>query len=118
VGRARGVRSWKADDEQAIVDELGRLGQDLGKGELRLEAAGGQVALIMKLPRVGDPLVDQDQAGPVLLEQLAQHVTGACRPFVVGLDTGKGLLATKLPGQLAPERANDSPIGLGDGVTG
>ena len=64
---------------------LRRLGQRLGEGELGLEAAGRQVALVVELARVGDPLVDQDQARPVLVEQLAQHVAGARRLLVVGL---------------------------------
>ena len=47
--------------------ELGRLGQRLGEGEMGLEAASRQIALVVKLARIGDPLVDQDQARPVVV---------------------------------------------------
>ena len=85
VRRARRVRGGQRDHQQAVARELGRLGQRLGEGELRLEAAGRQVALVVELARVGHPLVDQDQARPVLLEQLAQHVAGVRGLLVVGL---------------------------------
>ena len=101
-----------------LLRELGRLGQRLGEGELGLEAARRQVALVVELARVGHPLVDQDQARPVLVEQLAQHVAGARRLLVVGLDAGERLLAAELPGQLAPQRAHHRAVGLGDGIAG
>ena len=101
-----------------MLRELGRLGQRLGEGELGLEAAGRQVALIVELAGVGHPLVDQDQARPVLVEQLAQHVAGVGRLLVVGLDARVGLLAAELPGQLAPQRADHGAVGLGDGIAG
>ena len=118
VRRARGVRGRQADHEQAVLHQLRRLGQHLGEGELRLEAARRQVALVVELARVGHPLVDQDQARPVLVEQLAQHVAGAGRLLVVGLDARERLLAAELPGQLAPQRAHDGAVGLGDGIAG
>ena len=55
------VRCRQADDEQAVAGQLRGFGQRLGEGELRLEAAGRQVALVVKLASVGNPLVDQDQ---------------------------------------------------------
>ena len=118
VGRARGVRGREADHEQAVLHQLRRLGQHLGEGELRLEAARRQVALVVELAGVGHPLVDQDQARPVLVEQLAEHVAGAGRLLVVGLDAGERLLAAELPGQLAPERAHHGAVGLGGGIAG
>ena len=72
-----------------LLGELGRLGQRLGEGELRLEGAGRQVALVVELAGVGDPLVDQDQARAVRVEQLAQRVAGAGRRLVVGLRRGR-----------------------------
>ena len=66
--RAAAIGGRQADDEQAVVDRLGRLGQRLSKGELSLEAAGRQITLFVQLPRVGDPLVDQYQARPGLDE--------------------------------------------------
>ena len=117
-GEPDGIRGGKADHEQAVLRRLRRLGQHLGEGELRLEAARRQVALVVELARIGDPLVDQDQARPILVEQLAQHVAGAGRLLIVGLDARERLLAAKLPGQLAPERAHDGAVGLGDGIAG
>ena len=72
--------------------QLRRLGQRLGEGELRLEAAGRQVALVVQLARIGHPLVDQDQARAVVVEQLAQHVAGAGRLLVVRLQALRRLL--------------------------
>ncbi len=77
--RVRGagrVRRRQADDEQALLRELGRLGQRLGEGEVRLERAARQVALVVELARVGDPLVDQDQARAVVVDELAQASPG------------------------------------------
>ena len=40
-----------------LLRELGRLGERLGEGELRLEAAGRQVALVVELARVEEPAI-------------------------------------------------------------
>ena len=117
-GEPDGVRGRQADHQQAVLRQLRRLGQRLGEGELRLEAAGGQVALVVELARVGHPLVDQDQARAVLVEQLAQHIAGAGRLLVVGRTRCEGLLAAELPGQLAPQRAHHRAVGLRDRVAG
>jgi hypothetical protein len=111
--RAGGIRSRQADHQQAVLRQLGRFGQHLREGELRLEAAGRQVALVVELARIGHPFVDQDQAGAVVVEQLAQHVAGAGRVLVVGLHAGESFLAAQLPGQFAPQRAHHRAIGLG-----
>ena len=39
----------------------------------------------MELARIGYPLINQDQARPILLKQLAQSVAWVCRFLVVGL---------------------------------
>jgi hypothetical protein len=62
------VRRWQTDNEQAILGQLGRFGEHLGEAELCLEAACGQVALVVELARVSYPLVDQDKAWPVFIE--------------------------------------------------
>ncbi len=67
----------------------------------------------MKLACVGDPLVDQDQAGAVFDEQLAQHVAGTGRLFIVGFDARESFLSAELPRQLAPKRTHDGAVGLG-----
>ena len=66
-----------------FAGELDGFGERLGEGELRLEAAGRQVALIVELTRVGDPLVDQDQARPVVDQKLPQGVPRAGGVLVV-----------------------------------
>ena len=116
VRRALRVRSRQRNNEQAVPGELGRLRERLGKGELGLEAPRGKVALIVELACVGHPLIDQDQAWPVLLEQLAQHVAWVRRPLVVGLDARERLLAAELVCQLAPQRAHHGPVRLGDRI--
>ena len=70
-----GVRCREADDEQTVAGQLRGFGQRLGEGELGLEAAGRQVALVVKLARVGDPLVNQDQARPVLDEERSRRTS-------------------------------------------
>jgi hypothetical protein len=73
----------------------------------------------MKLARVGDPFVDQDQARAVFDEQLAQHVAGAGRLLVVGLDTCKRLFAAKLPRKLTPKGSHHSAVSrLVEGLPG
>ena len=72
----------------------------------------------MELARVGHPLVDQDQAGVVGVEQLAQDITGARGLLIIGTQALEGLRATKLPGQLAPQRAHHRAIGLFNWVAG
>jgi hypothetical protein len=80
---------------------------------LCFEAAGGQVALVVELARIGHPLVDQDHARAVVVEQLAQHVAGAGRFLVVGGQPRERLSAAKLPGQFAPQRTHERAVGLG-----
>ena len=54
-------------------------------GEMRLEVTTGQILCVMvQLPGIGDPLVDQDQAGAILVEKFAQHVSGTGGLFIVG----------------------------------
>jgi hypothetical protein len=57
---------------------------------------------LVELPRVGHPLVHQNQARAVFVEQLTLHVAGAGRIFMVGLDTREGFLPAQLPCQFAP----------------
>ena len=103
---------------------LCRLGERLDEREVSLEAPSRQVALIVKLSRVGHPLVDQNQAWSVRVHQLAQHVARAGGPLVVGLDALEGFLGllgptggeAELPRQLAPQRAHHRAVGLGHRV--
>ena len=67
--RPRHVGGWKADHEEAVAGQLGRFGQRLGKREVRLEAASGQVRRVMQLPRVGHPFIHENEAGTVLVHQ-------------------------------------------------
>ena len=69
--RVGGIRRGEADDEEAVIDRLRRLGQHLRERELRLEASGREIALVVELTRVRHPLVDQDEARPVLVKKLA-----------------------------------------------
>ena len=116
VRRVGVIRRRETDDQQAIAGELDGFGERLGEGELRLEAAGRQVALIVELPRVGDPLVDQDQTRPVVDQQLPQGVARAGGAFVVLGDARVGLRAADLPRQLAPHRAHHRAVVLGDRI--
>ena len=68
VRRCPTIGRGQADHQQAILRELRRLGQDLGKAEMRLEPAGREVALVVELPGIGHPLIDQDEARAVLDE--------------------------------------------------
>ena len=116
VGGPGRVRGWQADHEQAVVGEFGRFREYLGKTELGLEAAGGEVALVMQLASVGHPLVDEDQAVAVFIEEFQQCIAWTRRLFVVGRDARERLLATQLPRQLAPKCSYDRAIRFGDRV--
>ena len=118
VGRAGGVRGGQADHQQALLGHSGRLGERLGEGEVGLKATAGQVTGIVELAGIGHPLVDQDQAGAVLVHQLAQHVARAGGPLVVGAHPLIGSAAPQLPGQLAPQGAHQRTVGLTDRVAG
>ena len=118
MGRGIGVRGGKADDQHAVAGRLGRLGERLREGELGLEAAGRQVALIVELARVGDPLVDQDQTRSVLDEKLAQPVAGAGGMLVVSGHARERLGSAELPRQLAPEGLYHGAVGLGNRIAG
>ena len=72
----------------------------------------------MKLAGVGHPFIHQDQAGPVLHEELPEDIPGAGGEFVVLGDAGEGLLAAKLIGQFTPHRVDHGAIGLGHRVAG
>ena len=95
-----------------LFASFAELGQNLGESELSFESARWQVGLIVELACVGNPLVNQNQAWPIFDEQLAQDIARARRLLIVGLDPRKRLLASKLPGQFAPERAYDRAIRL------
>ena len=72
----------------------------------------------MKLARVGDPFIDQDQAGAVFLEQFAQRIAGAGGLVVVGRDARIGGPAPQLPGQFAPQRAHHRAVALAHRIAG
>jgi hypothetical protein len=54
------------DDQQRVPGQLGRLRQRLREGELGFEAAGRQIALVVKLARIGHPFVHEHEAGTLL----------------------------------------------------
>ena len=67
----------------------------------------------MKLSRVRDPLVDQDERGTVLIEQLTQNVARIGGVLVVRSHTFERLLAPQLIRELTPHRTNDCAVRLG-----
>ena len=106
------VRRGKADDEEAVGGGLGGLRQHLGECELRLEAPGGQIAAIVQLAGVGDPFVDEDDAGPEVVEQAADGVSRA-RPRLVGSrDPAVRIATSQLPGKFAPKGVDDGAVRL------
>ena len=118
VRRTTSVRRGEADHQQAVAGQLRRFGQRLRERELRLEAACGQIALVVELARIGDPLVDQDQARTEVDEELPQRVAGARRALVVRGEPGIGFPAAQLPGELAPQRPHDGAAVLRHRVAG
>src|SRR5690606_37332139 len=118
VWRSRSVRCRQTDDQKTVLRQLCRLRQRLSKGEMSLEAAGREIALVMQLTRIGDPLVDQDERRSVLVEQIAQDITGARRLLVVRPNAVVGRSAAKLPSELAPQRVNESAVFLLNRVAG
>ena len=75
----------------------------------------------MELAGVGDPLVDEDEGGAVVGEQLAEGVAGIGGALVVGTDAVEGGARlvraaggmAQLPGKLAPEGAHLGAVRLG-----
>ena len=59
-----------------MVRGLDSLGKGLREHELIVERSRGQVVVADELLRVGDPFVDQNQAGTVPVEQLVEQVAG------------------------------------------
>ena len=110
VRRARRVRSRQADHKKRILGALGEFRERLRKGELRFEAAGGEIGGVMKLARVGHPFVDENKARPVSVHKLPQRVAGAGRLFIIGGNPCERLLGfggaagceAELPGEFAP----------------
>ncbi len=93
MGRRGTVGGREADHEEAVPGELGRFGEGLGEGKLGFEVPGRKVALVVEAARVGDPLVDEDEAGSVFVEQLAQDIARVSGQFVVLGDSVVGLPA-------------------------
>ena len=48
------------------------------------EAPGRQVRLFVKLAGVGHPLIDQYQAGTIIVQQFPQDIPGIGGPLVIG----------------------------------
>src|SRR5581483_2835112 len=89
---------------------LGRLAECLGKRELRLETSGRQVGCAMKLPGIGNPFVDEDQARSVLVEQFLERVAGIGGALIILLDKLVRFLTAKLPRDLTPKGANHGAV--------
>src|SRR5262249_33229057 len=116
VRRSTCVGRGQTDNQEAAVSQLCRFCQRLREREVVLEAARRQIAGVVKLPGVGDPLIDQYKARTVLVEQLTELVAGAGRPLVVRLNLRECFLAAELPRKLAPQRSNHRAVCLRDGI--
>ena len=110
---ARGERG----DEDAVVDGVHGLGQLAEKGQRLRRQIGVAHGDGGGLVHVVQQLVDEDDVGSGLGEQLAQldHARRASAPVAIG-DDGVELGATRLPtqtvSQLAPERVDLLGLGL------
>src|SRR5213080_958135 len=60
VRRAGRVRGGEANDDQALLRGLRSFSKRLREGKMSLEAAPGQVALIVQLAGVRDPLINEN----------------------------------------------------------
>ena len=72
----------------------------------------GKSCGLVQLARVGNPLVNEDQAWPIFVEQHAQGVAGAGGVFVVVLDHRVTFLAAKLPREFTPQGADHRAVRL------
>ena len=101
------LRCGQRGDQQRAGARLDRLGQRLHEGQVRVERAGRQPIDLVDLAQIGDPLVDQDQAGRALLEDRLEHVRAGRDALGVVLgDHVERFGAAKLPGEFAPGRAD------------
>ena len=108
----RALGSWNTHDQQRVLGSFCRFTQRLGKGKVRLERSGGQIRRGVQLAGIGDPFVDQEQAGAILVEEFLQRIAGVGSALVVFFDELVAFLAAELPGDFAPEGADDGPVGL------
>ena len=66
----------------------------------------------MKLPGVGNPFVNEDQAGRILVEEFPKPVARVGRLTVILGNHCVAFFATQLPCDLAPERVHHSTVRL------
>src|SRR6266446_8935651 len=79
---------------------------------MSLKASGRKIGIVVKLARIGNPLVDQDQTWRVGIHEFAQRVAGACGVLVISADFLESSLSAQLPCQLAPQGTDDSAVTL------
>src|SRR5262249_24596787 len=90
------------------------------------EAPGREITVIVELPRIGDPFVDKDQAGGILVEERTECVARTGRLFVIrpdALERLPGLFRSsagvaELPSKFAPKRTYSCSVRLCDRVAG
>ena len=105
-------------EQERPGDPLDGGGELLGEGELGVEAPPDQVVAPVEAPRVGDPLVDEDEGGGVAGDEGPQGVAGVSAGAVRLGDERVGLGAPELPGELPPQGVDDGAVGLGGGLAG
>ncbi len=109
---------WHADHQHGLRRGLGFLTQSLREREMRLKIAAGQILLLVQLPCIGHPFINQNQTRRILPQQLADGVAGIGRRLVCFLHHGVAILPAKLPCELAPECSDDCAVVLPVGLTG
>ena len=99
------VRLRQRREHDRVRHELRGLGQGLHEREVAVVGAAAQDLPFRELPDVGHQLVDQNNAGRVAFQKVAQHLLAGRRAGRVGLlDEREGVGSAELPGQLAPKR--------------
>ena len=103
--------------EQGSGAGLDRLRQRLDEGQVGVERARRQTVGLVDLAEIGDPLVDEDEAGRVFPEDAFEDVRP--RRDATGVVLGnqvEGIRAAQLPRQLTPCGADPAPTLRADHV--
>ena len=101
---------WNAHDQQSVINQLHRFAKCLSKCEMRIEVASRQITLVVELPGIGNPFIDEDQAGTELLEQDAQFIAGTDALFIGCPYNFVSLFLSQLPSKFAPEGPDNRSI--------
>jgi hypothetical protein len=85
----------------------------LGKGEVGIEAATGEVIFFVELTGIGDLFIYQNETGRILIEHVFQQIARIGAGFIGLPNHVVGFSAAELPSNFTPKSADDCAICFG-----